>query len=106
MVNLPSGLEPIPGKSFYAHVGTKNKSFLRVSEILAEKGIKNNKFMLALFDPGLADIDPYDPNLSEEMQGRILAEIVRNPWMFLREVVRVRVSGGQVPYALHLGNLF
>ena len=106
MVNLPSGLEPIPGKSFYAHVGTKNKSFLRVSEILAEKGIKNNKFMLALFDPGLANIDPYDPNLSEEMQGRILAEIVRNPWMFLREVVRVPVSGGQVPYALHLGNLF
>ena len=106
MVNLPSGLEPIPGKSFYAHVGTKNKSFLRVSEILAEKGIKNNKFMLALFDPGLVNIDPYDPNLSEEMQGRILAEIVRNPWMFLREVVRVPVSGGQVPYALHLGNLF
>ena len=106
MVNLPSGLEPIPGKSFYAHVGTKNKSFLRVSEILAEKGIKNNKFMLALFDPGLANIDPYDPNLSEEMQGRILAEIVRNPWMFLREVVCVPVSGGQVPYALHLGNLF
>jgi hypothetical protein len=62
--------------------------------------------MLALFDPGLANIDPYDPNLSEEMQGRILAEIVRNPWMFLREVVRVPVSGGQVPYALHLGNLF
>ena len=37
---------------------------------------------------------------------RIMAEIIKNPWYFLREVVRVPVSGGHVPYELHLGNLF
>ena len=97
---------PIPGKNFYAHVGTSNASFLKVSGILAQKGVMNNRFMLALFDQELAGVDPRSPDLDVMTQGRILAEIVRNPWYFLREVVRVPVSGGQVPYELHLGNLF
>ena len=104
--SLPPGVELLPGRRYYVHTGTKNESFLKISALLEEKGVKNNKFMLALFDPTLADVDPRDPNLTEMQQARVLAEIVKSPWYFLREVVRVPVSGGQVPYELHLGNLF
>ena len=96
----------IVGPRYHVHIGTSNKSFVTTSNILAEKGIRNSRFMLALLDKGLADIDPFNENLSDEIRGRILAEIVGNPWYFLREVVRVPVTGGVVPYALHLGNLF
>ena len=106
MASLPPGVEPLPGKNYYVHTGTKNESFLKTSKVLESKGIKNNKFMLSLFDPFLAGIDPRDPNLTIEQQARILAEIVKSPWYFLREVVKVPVSGGAVPYELHLGNLF
>ena len=97
---------PLPGKPYFCHVGTRNTSFLKVSRILARNGVKNNKFFLALFDPELADIDPHDPDLSDEMQDRVLAECVRNMWYFVREVVRVPVSGPAIPFELHLGNLF
>jgi hypothetical protein len=96
----------VQAKGYYAHYGTTNRSFAKVSEILASKGVRNNLFMLALFDPELDGVDPRDPSLSVELQARILAEIVKNPWYFLREVVKVPVSGGAVPYELHLGNLF
>ena len=96
----------LAGLKYHIHIGTKNKSFVTTSNILAEKGIKNSRFMLALKDKDLANIDPFDENLSDEMKARILAEIIANPWYFLREVVRVPVTGGVVPYALHLGNLF
>jgi hypothetical protein len=62
--------------------------------------------MLALYDPDLADVDFRDPELDEDIKIKIIAEIVRNPWAFIREVVLVKVSGGSVPYKLHLGNLF
>ena len=97
---------PLPGRAYFCHVGTTNTSFLTVSRVLADKGVKNNKFMLALFDEGLANVDPHADDLTDELKGRLLAEIVRNPWFFLREVVRVPVTGGTVPYEIHLGNLF
>ena len=64
---------PIPGKNFHAHVGTSNASFVKVSEILAQKGVMNNRFMLALFDSELAGVDPRSPDLDVMTQGRILA---------------------------------
>jgi hypothetical protein len=103
---LSNALVKVPGKNYVADYGTRNASFVRVSRILESKGVRNNRFMLALFDEELAGVDPYAGDLTEVMQGRILTEIVRNPWYFLREVVRVPVSGGNVPYELHLGNLF
>jgi hypothetical protein len=86
---------------------TRNISFLAVSKTLRDKGIANNKFMLALLDPTIRGIDPFDPNLRMEQQVRIFNEIVSNPWYYLREVVRIpqnNVSGGS-PYGLNLGNL-
>jgi len=99
-------LEVAPGRNYYVHITTKNKSFLEVSKILEANGIQNNKFMLALFDIGLDGVDLFDPDLTEPMMARIIAEIIRNPWYFLREVVRIPVSGGSIPYEMHLGNLF
>lgn len=89
------------------HTGTTNQSFVKTSTLLRERyGVTNNMFMLALFDTELAGVDPHDPNLSLEMQRRVTAECIRNLWYFIREVVRVPVSGPPIPFELHLGNLF
>lgn len=68
-------------------------------------GIKNNKFFLRLYDRRLENIDPHDPNLSIEEQALVFNEVVRNPFYYIREVVRIPVAGGVVPYELQRGNL-
>lgn len=93
----------------YTHKETTNQSFIDMHNYLKMTGIKNNDFFLALFDSGLAGVDPRDPNLSAEMKGRVLIECQRNYWYFIREVVRIPQQGGQVGsgarYKLHRGNL-
>jgi len=84
---------------------TKNTSFLRMHEYLKNKGIKNNKFFLVLYDTTLKDVDPRAEGLSKEIKARIITEIKINPWYFLREVIRIPVPGGAVPYNLNRGNL-
>lgn len=86
------------------HYNTKNVSFLKVAKILKDKGIKNYAFFLVLYDESLADVDPYDENLTDDQKNRIIIECTKNPWYFLREVCRISGSG-LVPYNLHLGNL-
>ena len=83
---------------------TKNTSFLRLHEFLKSKGIKNNKFFLVLYDKGLENIDPRSENLPKDIKARIITECRINPWYFLREIVRVPVPGGSIPYELHRGN--
>ena len=92
----------------YIHYETTNQSFLDMHYYLKEVGIQNNEFFLVLYDPGLAGIDPRDPNLSPMMKQRVLRECCANYWYFLREVVRVPVSGGGgggSRYKLNRGNL-
>lgn len=84
---------------------TSNVSFLKMFKELKDMGIQNNKFFLALYDSKLLDVDPHDPNLSLEMQVRILKECRINVWYYLREVIRIPVPGGHTPYLLHRGNL-
>lgn len=88
-------------------MSTNNKSFLEMHYFLKSQGIKNNKFMLVLFDPDLAGIDPHDPNLSLIMKQKVLREVTINYWYFLREVVRVPSTGNPagVRYNLNRGNL-
>lgn len=76
------------------HWDTKNDSAIRLSIVLKRLGIKNNYFFLALHQPELAKVDPYDPNLSAEMRTKILVECKLNVWYFLREVVRLPAPGG------------
>lgn len=96
---------------YYVHVETTNPSFLKMHILLKTLGIANNTFFLALYDTSLADVDPYDPNLTRETKARILKEISTNFWYFIREVVRIPESGSEIgigegtQYELHRGNL-
>lgn len=87
-------------------IHTKNTSFLKISRVLLSHGVKNNKFMLVLYDETLVGVDPHSDNLTSEQKIRIYREICKNPWYFLREVSRIPVPGKLrgTEYALNLGN--
>lgn len=89
----------------YVHLETTNKSFLDMYYYLKHKGIKHNTFFLALYDPDLAGVDPYDPNLTPLYKQKILRECIVNYWYFLREVLHVPASGGWFRYRLDRGSL-
>lgn len=98
---------PRPQK-MYIQFNTQNKSFLDMHFFLKNKGIRNNSFMLLLYDPDLANINPRDPNLPFMYKQRVWRECMLNYWYFLREIVRIQDQGGSlqgVPYKLHRGNL-
>jgi len=93
--------------TIFYQMSTSNKSFIDMHYILKKLGIKNNRFMLALIDPDLAGINPFDPNLNLTMKHKVLRECTNNYWYFLREVIRIPVEGvpGGIHYFLHRGNL-
>lgn len=84
---------------------TKNKSFLEMAALLKAAGVKNNKFMLQIYQKDLIGVDPHDPNLSVEMKAKITLEIKYNYWYWLREVVRLPAGGidGGIPFILNRG---
>ena len=88
---------------------TSNLSFLQVASDLKKLGIKNNMFFLRLYDKGLQGIDPHGPitAMSTELTQRIMAECMRNPWYYLREVCRIPDQGNSkgIPYKLNRANL-
>lgn len=95
-------------RDIYLQLNTTNQSFLDMHNYLKLKGIKNNAFMLMLYDPDLARIDPRDPRLGPEWAARVLRECQLNYWYFLREIIRIPDQGGSltgIPYKLHRGNL-
>lgn len=70
--------------------------------------------MLEIKDPTLVGVDPYqcDENgnctLTKDQISRIMIEISRNMWYYLREVCRIPeagASGGGVPYKANRGNI-
>ena len=67
---------------------TKNKSFIRLAALYREIGIKNHNFLLALHDPTLSGVDPYDPDLTMDQKLRIALECKDNFWYFIRECIR------------------
>ena len=88
-------------------MSTTNKSFIKMHYLLKSMGIQNNRFFLALLDPDLAGISPFDPNLNFMMKQKVLREVTNNFWYFVREVVRVPAPGvpGGVQFELHRANL-
>lgn len=94
-------------------LGTNNKSFLQLAEDLKTLGIKNWFFMLEICDPSLVNIDPYaiDPKtghsaLTKDQVVRVVNEIARNPWYYLREISRIPDQGGtSIPYRANRGNI-
>lgn len=90
----------------FVDFNTKNDSFIKVSNKLKEKGIKNFDFMLKTNDDDLKDVDPFSYDLTEEQQEKIKKECRENVWYFLREVVRVPYDGKVfgIPFELNLAN--
>jgi len=88
-------------------IRTKNLSFLATVHELKTFGVKNYAFFLRLNDPSLVGVDPFDENLSNDMKGRILKEVMTNPWYYFREVTRIPVPGRKsgIRFKLHRGNL-
>lgn len=87
-------------------VDTPNKSFLRLAGIYKAMGIKNHAFMLALHNPALKGVDPFDPNLSMEQMAMIAQECKENPWYYFRSCVRVPATGSDsVPLEANRGNI-
>ena len=73
-------------------VQTSNKSFLKMSVILRRRGVKNNKFMLTLYDKDLQGVDPHSRKLTDRQKIKIFNEVTNNIWYYLREVVRIVVT--------------
>ena len=71
------------------HLETTNKSFLRTAELFRQMGIKNYFFMLQLNNPLLKDVDPWDPDLTDEQKFMILQESQENIWFTLRELIKI-----------------
>lgn len=97
---------------YFIDLGTANKSFLKVAQILKLKGIKNWYFMLEIKDLSLVNIDPYacdkDGNsiLTQDQVSRIMTECLKNPWYYLREISRIPDQGGTaVHYKANRANM-
>jgi hypothetical protein len=83
--------------SAIVHTQTTNQSFLDLSVLLRTMGIKNHTFFLALHNPALVGVDPYDPNLTQEQIVSIVEECKLNPWYFFREIARGPAASGSEP---------
>lgn len=78
--------------SAVVHWETKNESWIKHYKLLERMGVANNKFHLALINPALRDVDPWDENLPQNIKLQILLEIKVNPWYYFREIARFNVS--------------
>lgn len=87
------------------HYTTQNRSFVTIHYILKQMGIKNNTFMLQLYDKDLIDVDPMREDLPIEMQVKIHYEISRNIWYFFREIVRIPANENKLNFEVNRGNL-
>lgn len=96
-----SDIKKINGK--YYDFGCKNESFLMTAKELKILGIKNYYFMLRIDNPRVADIDPFNPNITRQEVDALMQEYKTNMWMFARTAVRMRTDKGIVPYGLHRG---
>lgn len=81
--------------SAIADINTKNVSWLRTAKLYQAMGVKNYAFMLALHNPMLQNVDPFDPNLTQEQIIAVVVEAKENPWYFFRELLRVSAQGSE-----------
>ncbi len=90
-----------------AHLTTSNKSWLEFCSKLKLMGVENYLFPLALLNPELENVDPFDPTLSPDIKTKIFFECRFNIWYYLREVHRVapQASNEGIPLAAHRGNI-
>lgn len=79
------------------HTQTRNRSALDLAAKLRMMGIRNNSFFLALHDPDLAEVDVFDPNLTDGQKLKIGLEIKNNPWYYFREIAMAPALAGTNP---------
>lgn len=91
----------------YADFGTKNETFLKLAHLYRDElKVKNWKFHLALMQPELSGVDPYDPYLDITTKAKIAFECKHNPWYYFREVARIPQSGPvPSPFLANRGNI-
>jgi hypothetical protein len=89
------------------HTSTTNESFLRLAALYRDMGVKNHAFILALHNPDLRYINPFDPSLGEEEILMIAHECKTNFWYWLREIARApgRSSAHGIPIRANRGNI-
>lgn len=74
-----------------------NKSFLKYAQLLKQMGVKNHLWPLVLIHRDLKGLDPFDPNLDQELQMMFLKEFKINPWAFFRMAARATGSTYENP---------
>jgi hypothetical protein len=79
------------------HLETRNKSFLKIAALYKSMGVDNHAFMLALHNPLLRNVDPFDPHLTMELKAMIAAESRQNFWFWIRECARAPAEGSADP---------
>ncbi len=86
---------------------TTNRSFVRYSELLRKRGIKNFAWPLQLLQPELQGVDPYSDSLTDHQKFMIREECIYNPFYFYREVMRVPPIAGidPIPFIANRGNM-
>ena len=86
---------------------TSNKSFLHYVGLLKHMGIKNHLWPLQLFNTALIGVNPHSPDLTNQQMLMIAQECKINLFYYLREVVRVPVSGSPdpIPFIANRGNM-
>lgn len=86
---------------------TNNESFLKLVDLYARMGVKNCEFILALFQPELSGVDPFDPTLDDATKMKIALECKYNPWYYFREVARIPPNSGNIPvkFRANRGNI-
>lgn len=87
------------------HLTSRNKSALALYGFYRKIGIKNADFLLRIYDRELINVDPYNPRLSKEVQARVIAECIRNPWYYFREISRIPTPGGHSKFIFNRGNV-
>jgi len=93
--------------SAIADTKTKNESFLKLVALYKKMGIKNSDFCLALFQPELQGVDPYDETLDDATKMKIMLEAKYNPWYYFREIARIPPTSGNnpIPFRANRGNI-
>ncbi len=90
------------------HVTTKNKSARKLAQLLKLAGVENYYFFLALHNPDLKDLDPFDEkNLTTDQKMAIAIECSENPWYLFRECVKAPPMSGVNPeeFRLNIANI-
>jgi len=79
-----------------ADVETSNDSFIHLCATYKAMGIENWAFPLALHDPSLQGVDPFDPDISDDLKLKIRVESKYNPWYNYRELLRIKQEGSSI----------